>query len=36
MLGEWCRRQRIAAKFEIRTVRDMDVLFVVLGAESSG
>jgi hypothetical protein len=34
-LGAWCRRQRIAAEFEIRTVRAMDVAFVILRAESN-
>jgi hypothetical protein len=35
-LGAWCRRQRIAADFELRRVRSMDVLFVILRAESNG
>jgi hypothetical protein len=29
-LGEWCRRQRVAAEFEIRKVREMEVVFVIL------
>ena len=35
-LGAWCRRQQIAAEFEIRKVRDTEVVFVMLRAESNG
>jgi hypothetical protein len=35
-LAAWCRRQRIAADFEMRTIRHVDVVFVILRAESSG
>jgi hypothetical protein len=31
----WCRRQRIAAEFEIRKLRDLDVVFMILRAEAS-
>jgi hypothetical protein len=35
-LGAWCRRQGIAAEFQVRRVRDLDVLFVILRAELNG
>jgi hypothetical protein len=33
-LGAWCRRQRIAADFELRNMGDQDVFFVILHARS--
>jgi hypothetical protein len=31
-LEAWCRRQRIAAEFEIRKARGLDVVYVILRA----
>jgi hypothetical protein len=35
-LSAWCRRHRITADFELRKVRDLDVVFVILRGRGDG